>query len=109
MKTELHLVLKRGPFEDIKSGKKTIEYRLLTPYWKKRIVDHKDTLETIRFVMGMPKKGTQDYNDKCMIIDWKGYEIRKTSDVSKELGAQGYDVYTDEQIEENPEVICIKL
>ena len=37
MSKTLHLVLKRKYFERIFNGTKTIEYRDLTEYWKKRI------------------------------------------------------------------------
>ena len=36
---DLHIVVKKIFFDEIKSGKKTIEYRDITHYWAVRLVD----------------------------------------------------------------------
>ena len=38
MKKILHLTLKKKWFDLIKSGKKTVEYREIKPYWTKRLM-----------------------------------------------------------------------
>lgn len=38
-KNEVHLVLKHKYYDLIDAGKKKIEYRDNTPYWRKRILD----------------------------------------------------------------------
>ena len=52
---DLVLPLKREYFEDIKTGKKREEYRLCTPYWKKRLKNK--AYKNIILTLGYPKRG----------------------------------------------------
>lgn len=40
MNKNLHLTLKYHWYDEIESGKKNIEYRDNTPYWRKRIIEN---------------------------------------------------------------------
>jgi hypothetical protein len=66
--SELVLHLKRTYFEQIKSGKKKLEFRLRTPYWHRRLVGRK--YDTIRLLCGYPKRNDQDNQIVCR---FKGY------------------------------------
>lgn len=68
----LNLNLKKIYFDEIKNGTKEFEYRLVTPYWKKRL-ENKE-YDQIIIKCGYPKKGDLD---KEVIRLWKGYEIQK--------------------------------
>lgn len=54
----LHLVLTRHWFDLIASGEKTVEYRAMTPYWRKRIWDKRESLigESVTFARGYTKQ-----------------------------------------------------
>jgi hypothetical protein len=65
---ELVLHLKRKYFDAIKSGAKTYEYRLRTPYWTKRLVNRQ--YKTIRLLCGYPKRGDKS---KEIICKFRGY------------------------------------
>lgn len=67
----LTLNLKREYFEQIKSGIKTEEYRLCTPYWKKRLENKK--FENIIIRLGYPKK---EDKEKELNFPYRGYEIK---------------------------------
>jgi hypothetical protein len=69
MKT-LTLPLKAIYFNQIKSGKKTIEYRLCTPFWKKRIEDRK--YDIVALSLGYPKRGD---NERWLYCRWQGYTV----------------------------------
>lgn len=64
----LHLNLKKEYFEEIKSGTKTLEYRLKNPYWTKRLVDRE--YDEVHFKCGYPKK---DDTDKIIKKKYIGY------------------------------------
>ena len=66
----LYLALKRQYFEQIKSGEKVEEFRLVTPYWQKRLAKKYDR---IVLTLGYPSKNDQS---RRIICDWDGYEIR---------------------------------
>ena len=57
-------------FDQIKAGTKTEEYRLCTPYWKKRMEQYYDRLILTR---GYPKKTD---TEKRMEFKWQGSAIR---------------------------------
>lgn len=78
MKNEtLHFSLTKKWFDFIKSGEKKEEYRLLTPYWSKRLCDfnkkenvyeiHK--FKYVEFTHGYPKKDDKDKRVKFKIDD----------------------------------------
>lgn len=68
----LQLNLKGIYFDEIKSGLKKYEYRLITPYWEKRLIN-KD-YDNIIIKYGYPKKSDMD---KQLSRPWKGYVIQK--------------------------------
>lgn len=73
MKT-LHLNLEGRYFDQIKSGEKTHEYRLMNGYWKNRLFGKNGSrkeFDNILIKRGYPKKG-----DQRNIIErpWRGWE-----------------------------------
>ncbi|MGL4652641.1 hypothetical protein [Cetobacterium sp.] len=67
----LTLNLKREYFEQIKSGIKTEEYRLCTPYWSKRLEGK--TFDKILIKLGYPKNSEIE---KILEFKYSGYEIK---------------------------------
>lgn len=67
----LILNLKREYFEQIKSGIKTEEYRLCTPYWSKRLEGK--TFDKIIIKLGYPKNSE---TEKILEFNYSGYEIK---------------------------------
>lgn len=81
MPKPLHLVLTRYWYEEIRSGRKNIEYRRPTPFWRKRIWDKRDTLKTVVFHRGYTNQNLTRAIEKidigpCEYPDWKGQFIR---------------------------------
>ena len=68
MKT-LMLPVKRKWFEQIKSGMKKVEYRLVTEYWKNRLIDKK--YDRIVITLGYPKK---EDSSRRITFPYRGYE-----------------------------------
>ena len=56
VKPDTHLVLKRKWFAKIWNGEKTVEYRSLTPYWKRRL-EKLGQRFFVEFMWGMKKNG----------------------------------------------------
>ena len=67
----LHLNLKKQYFNEIKSGNKKFEYRLASPYWKKRIVGRE--FDKIVLYSGYPRK---DDRSRRITRRWAGYQIK---------------------------------
>lgn len=88
MKT-LHLNLKKEYFEQIKSGKKTLEYRLKNAYWKKRLANRE--YDEVHFKCGYPKK-----DDDTKIIKKKYIGYREIAVRHKHFNNTGA---TDPQVE----------
>ncbi len=67
----LYLNLKSGYFDQINSGEKMYEYRMVTPYWTKRL--HNRNYENI-----VLRKGYPDSNDwlRQIIRPWRGCEVQ---------------------------------
>jgi hypothetical protein len=65
---DLYLPLKRIYFDAIKSGEKPDEYRLITPFWTKRIVGRE--YDGIILTMGYPAK---DDAEKRLWRPWRGF------------------------------------
>jgi hypothetical protein len=65
------LPLKREYFEAIRDGIKTEEYRLITPYWTKRIEGRE--YDNIILTLGYPKR---DDTSRRITRRWKGYTIK---------------------------------
>lgn len=89
----LTLAVNKKYFEQIKSGIKKEEYRLLKKHWITRIVNKPSNFyDFIVIQLGYPPKGTKE---KQLFFFWRGYEIKKI---------------THEHFGENEvEVIAIKL
>ena len=52
----IHLVLTYYWFDEIIAGRKNIEYRKMTKYWKKRIWDNRNYINRVRFSRGYTNK-----------------------------------------------------
>lgn len=63
----LHLALKKAYFLAIQSGAKTVEYRLATPYWSKRLANRE--YEQISLTMGYPSRDDQS---RRLLRPWRG-------------------------------------
>ncbi|AZW14252.1 RNA-binding protein [Bordetella bronchiseptica] len=70
---DLHLALKGEYFDAIKAGTKTEEYRLCTPYWKKRLANHFAPYDRIVLTRGYPPKGDES---RRLVLPWRGYAIK---------------------------------
>lgn len=66
---KLILHLKGEYFDEIKAGRKPKEYRLVTPYWEKRLVGR--TYDGIELARGYPKRG--DVENR-LTLPWLGYQ-----------------------------------
>ena len=64
----LHLNLKTEYFDQIKSGHKKLEFRLVTDFWRKRL-ENKE-YDRILIKKGYPKK---DDKDSIIEFNWNGY------------------------------------
>ncbi|WP_454740911.1 ASCH domain-containing protein [Citrobacter freundii] len=67
----LQLAVKGEYFDQMKSGKKTEEYRLVNPYWGRRI--HGKDYDRLIITRGYPKR---DDMSKRIDIPYDGYEIK---------------------------------
>ena len=66
----LTLPLKSEYFEAIRAGTKPEEYRLLTPYWRRRLEGK--SFDQIELTKGYPRRGD---SERRLILPWKGYRI----------------------------------
>lgn len=71
MTATLTLPLKREYFEQIRSGEKREEYRLITPYWRKRLEGR--SYSRIVLTMGYPKA---DDASRRIERPWSGVKIK---------------------------------
>lgn len=69
--TDIVLPLKAEYFCAIRDGEKVEEYRLDTPYWRKRLVGRE--YKCIVLTLGYPKRGD---HDRRIIKPWRGYVER---------------------------------
>jgi hypothetical protein len=78
--------LKYKYFDEIKAGTKIKEYRLMTPYWKKR-------LEGNIFSKIIVARGSLSWSnpENIMIFPWNGYEIEEI--VHEEFGDKPVKVF----------------
>ncbi len=72
MSTVLHLPLEAEYFDAIRDGSKVEEYRLVTPYWSRRLEGR--WYSEIELSKGYPKAGDAERRFRK---PWKGY-VRKT-------------------------------
>lgn len=70
MKT-LHLPLKRCYFEQIRDGSKDEEYRLCTPFWRRRLAGK--TFDRIVLTLGYPPATDAS---RRLERPWRGYSIK---------------------------------
>ncbi len=82
----LRLNLKKVWWDQIKSGEKTEEYRLVTGYWKKRLIDK--TYDEVHFLLGYPARGV---DSKVLKFEYTGFERKQIS--HPEFGADPVDVF----------------
>lgn len=69
MSDVLHLPLKGVYFREIRDGVKPYEYRLVTPYWTKRLVGR--DYSRIELTLGYPPR---DDHTRRLIRRWAGFE-----------------------------------
>lgn len=67
---DLVLPLKACYFGDIKAGTKPEEFRLYTPYWRRRLEGR--TFDRIVLTLGYPKR---DDTERRLIRPWRGYRV----------------------------------
>lgn len=84
--TTLHLPLKGEYFDAIKSGEKLEEYRLVTPYWTKRIEGRE--YDRIELAKGYPPKEDASRRIKR---PWRGY--RRITITHPHFGPDPVEVY----------------
>ena len=65
---DLRLALKGEYFDQIRAGKKNHEYRLITPYWQKRLVDRE--YDSVILTKGYPKRGDKE---RTLVRPWRGF------------------------------------
>lgn len=82
----LHLPLKGIYFDQIKSGDKLEEFRLVTPYWAKRLEGRE--YDRIEIAKGYPPR---DDKERRISRPWKGF--RKTTITHPHFGADPVEVY----------------
>lgn len=82
----LRLPVKREYFEQIKSGEKMDEYRLVNSYWSKRIIGK--TFDKIEITLGYPKKGD---TERTITRPWKSSVIKEIT--HKHFGAEPVQVF----------------
>lgn len=85
----LLLPVKRVYFDSIKAGTKGEEYRLVTPYWTKRLVGR--DYDMVIVTLGYPSAGDMD---RHIEFPWRGY--RKTKITHPHFGPDEVEVYAIE-------------
>lgn len=89
MKLTLHV--RKKYFDEIKSGKKLEEYRLATPYWRRRIIGpplRGENIDSVLIALGYPPK-----TDTSRFLErkWNGFLIK--SIIHPEFGNKPVMVY----------------
>jgi hypothetical protein len=82
----LILNLKRIYFEQIRSGEKLREFRLRTPYWRKRLEGK--SFSHVEICLGYPKATDRS---RRLIFPWRGYE--EISLVHPHFGEEPVEVF----------------
>lgn len=86
MNKTLVLRVKAQYFNAIKSGTKKEEYRLVTPYWQKRI-ENKEFSQVV-ITLGYPPAND---TSRTLVFPWNGYEVKPLT--HPEFGADPVAVY----------------
>lgn len=82
----LTLALKAFYFDEIKAGRKLFEYRLVTPYWRKRLEDQ--IYDQIVLTRGYPKR---DDSSRRLALPWQG--CHKESLTHEHFGSDPVEVF----------------
>lgn len=72
--TELHLNLKAEYFDAIAAGEKGEEYRLVTPYWRRRLEGRQYTAVVLK--KGYPRRGDAE---RTMSRPWAGFCVKEVT------------------------------
>lgn len=67
----LYLPLKAEYFDQIKAGTKPEEYRLATPYWRRRLEGR--TYSRVELMRGYPAAGDAE---RRLNLPWRGYTMK---------------------------------
>lgn len=67
----LHLNLKAEYFDAIAAGTKLLEYRLTTPFWRKRLEGR--VFDAIELAKGYPAR---DDTARRLRLPWRGFEVQ---------------------------------
>lgn len=67
---DLVLPVKREYFEQMRDGTKLAEYRLVTDYWRRRLIGR--TYDRVVITMGYPKKNDAT---RRLTFPWRGFEM----------------------------------
>jgi hypothetical protein len=84
--TDLTLPLKAEYFNAIKEGSKTEEYRLRTPFWRRRLEGK--TFARLVLTLGYPSR---DDASRRLVLPWRG--MRETTIQHPHFGPDPVDVY----------------
>ncbi len=73
--TDLVLPVKRVYFEQMRDGTKPFEFRLRTPYWRKRLMVGAlaRTFDRVVITLGYPKA---DDHARRLVRPWRGFEVQ---------------------------------
>lgn len=69
-KNPLVLPVKREYFEQMRDGAKLAEYRLVTEYWRRRLLGR--TYSHVIITLGYPKR---DDESRRLVFPWRGYTV----------------------------------
>jgi len=82
----LRLNLKRKWWEQIRDGEKTVELRLATEYWRKRLIGRE--YDEINLCLGYPKRG-----DESRTLRRKWRMVTKEMVLHEEFGSEPVEVF----------------
>lgn len=68
---DLHLALRGEYFDAIRAGNKVEEYRLMTPYWRKRLVGR--SYDLLVLTRGYPRV---DDEERRLTLPYRGYAVK---------------------------------
>jgi hypothetical protein len=83
---DLVLPLKAEYFNAIKAGTKTEEFRMRTPFWRKRLAGK--TFDRVVLTLGYPSR---DDTARRLVLPWQG--MRETTITHPHFGAEPAQVY----------------
>ncbi len=86
MSNVLTLPLNAEYFDAIKAGTKPEEYRLVTPYWRKRLEGR--SYSRVVLTKGYPKAGD---TSRRLAREWRGYSLKTIT--HKHFGPDPVDVF----------------